>query len=354
MAERRSTRLVLAIALASSAIVGGRGMAVAQGTERESESDGEGEGESGSESGTGREAAGEGDARAEDAEGEEPSAVAEPFEIPPEEAPRPPFAREPEPLANEAVDDPVTQEILRFWGENRFFVSGVLDLGLLFLRPRFQFGYGTPHELWGGLQIDPILSSSGVGLYGGLRGEIPHLDLRIGGRYRYSFTGNFLMPLDGYDHLQYRDRTLDDASYLSLEAQLSGDIPIGSTAILLETTATYVTLVPEQTYLFEETLKLIVGPGFLWSGVIGYRIRFGDDDAFYITPQVELVHLVERDAFMVRVGLRAGIRLWPDLEVRLIAMPTIVSPDSLGASNGDTFLLGIRYLWATDAPRFGD
>jgi hypothetical protein len=283
----------------------------------------------------------------------EPSAVVAPFEIPVEDR-RPPFVRQPETPALEAADDPVPHEELRFWGvRDRAFVSGVLDVGLLFVRPRFQFGYGTPHEMWGGLQIDPIVSTSGLGLYGGLRAEIPHADFRIGGRYRYSFGNSFLQPLDGYDHLTFRDRSLPSAAYLSWEAQASFEIPIDSTAIVVEGTATYLTLAPDGDYVFEESLRVISPPGFIFGGLLGYRIRFGEDDAFYVTPQVEVIHLAERGDNVLRAGLRAGIRLWPDLEVRLIAMPAWYSPDRLGAAGGDTFLLGVRYLWATDAPRFG-
>ena len=56
------------------------------------------------------------------------------------------------------------------------------------------------------------------------------------------------------------------------------------------------------------------------------------------------------DFVNIKYRLRAGVRLWDDLELRLIAMPAIVSPDSLGAAAGDTFLLGIRYRWVTDNP----
>ncbi|MFK7986887.1 MAG: hypothetical protein AB8I08_12755 [Sandaracinaceae bacterium] len=256
-----------------------------------------------------------------------------------------------------------------FWGNPRLFVSGILDVGFLFLQPRFHAGYGVPHELWLGLELDPIISGSGIGVYGGIRGEIPYADLRIGARYRFNWTRSFLESLDGYDHIQLRDRVGPNANYLSAEAQLSFDIPIESTDLVGEITATYVVPFEEGFSIYEDTLRIIVvAPSWIWSVGIGWRFSFGPNEAFSIEPGVELTHLVGRDAalgapagaasqeapFVLRAGLRASIRMWPDLSVRLTAMPAIVSPDSLGGAGGHSFLLGIRYRWATDAPRYGD
>jgi hypothetical protein len=242
-----------------------------------------------------------------------------------------------------------------FWGRERVFVSGILDLGFLFLQPRFHVGYGVPHEMWVGAEVDPIISGSGIGVYAGVRGEIPFGDLRVGGRYRYNWTRSFLETLDGYDHLQLRDRSGPNASYLSFETQLSLDIPVESTAFVSEITATYVFPFEQGFFLYEDTLRVITStPSWVWSVSAAWRFHFGPDDAFSIQPGAELVHLVARDEFVLRVGLRAAIRMWPDLQVRLIAMPAIVSPDSLGGAGGHSFLLGLRYRWATDTPRFGD
>ena len=258
------------------------------------------------------------------------------------------------PIPHDPPADPPSQDI-PFWGEERGFISGTLDVGFLFLQPRFHFGYGVPHETWIGAEVDPIISGSGLGAYGGIRGAIPWGDLRVGARYRFNWTRSFLEALDGYDHLQLRDRTGPNANYLSLEAQLSLDIPVESTAFAAELTATYVLPFEEGYYLYEDTLRIItVAPGWVWSVAAGWRFHFGDEDAFSIEPGAEVVHLVDRDDYVLRVGLRAAIRMWPDLSVRLIAMPAVLSPDSLGGAGGHSFLLGIRYRWATDAPRFGD
>ncbi|MEQ8726059.1 MAG: hypothetical protein RID81_32515 [Sandaracinaceae bacterium] len=262
----------------------------------------------------------------------------------------------PGPVPHDPPAEPPDAEeaAIPFWGEERGFISGTLDLGFLFLQPRFHAGYGVPHETWLGLEIDPIISGSGLGAYGGLRGAVPWGDLRVGARYRFNWTRSFLEALDGYDHLQLRDRTGPNANYVSLESQLSLDVPVESTAFAAEVTVTYVLPFEEGYYLYEDTLRVItVSPGWVWSVAAGWRFHFGDDDAFSIEPGAEVVHLVERDDFVLRVGLRAAIRMWPDLSVRMIAMPAVLSPDSLGGAGGHSFLLGIRYRWATDAPRFG-
>ncbi len=239
-----------------------------------------------------------------------------------------------------------------FFGLPRWHIAGRVDLGFLFLRPVFLFGYGTPHETYVAFEIDPLIAGRGVGVYSGFRAELPFTELRAGARYFFTFTRSFLRALDTFDHLQIRDRSGPGAAYLSLEAQLELSIPIGPISIDSETTATYVLAETNSEYpfVFEESLMVVLEPPFVWGTSLGVAIHFGDDDAYYITPTAEIIHLVEREDIVLRVGLRAGIRMWEDLELRLIAMPAIVSPDSLGAAAGDTFLLGIRYRWVTENP----
>ncbi len=255
--------------------------------------------------------------------------------------------------AEDAVVD-LTEEALveppGFWGLPRWHLSGIVDLGFLFLRPKFYFGWGTPHDAFVSLEVDPLISGAGFGGYGGLRGEIPWGELRVGARYFFTFTRSFLYAMDSFDHLQVRDRSGPPSRYLSLEAELSFQIPIGPVEIHGEIAGTYVTLVEEGLFAYEETLRVVLDPPFVWSAALWLRVVFGDSDEFYIQPGIEVVHLVEREDFVLRVGLRAGVRMWDDLELRLFAMPALVSPDSLGAAGGDTFLLGLRYLWATDRP----
>jgi hypothetical protein len=232
----------------------------------------------------------------------------------------------------------------------------MVDLGYLFLRPRFHFGYGRPHFTWVGLEVNPLLAGNGIGAYGGLRGEVAWFELRAGARYMFAFEDAFLRPAESYDRITIQDRTTDAPSrYLSLEAQLQLDpdlFDIGDAvrvSLSTEITGTYVMLVDPGLNVFEQTLKVVVAPPWVWSVDLGFRFGFGPDKRIYVQPRVQVVHIVGRDAIVVRAGLQAGFHLWPDLEIRLIAVPAIVSPDSIGAQGGDTFLLGLRYRWATDA-----
>ncbi len=245
-----------------------------------------------------------------------------------------------------------------YWsrGEPRPFISGVIDLGFLYVRPRFHFGWGRPHSSWIGIEANPLVSGEGVGAYAGLRGEYSWLEVRVGGRYFFTFQRSFLSPRDRFTHLDIQDRSQAASRYLSLEAQLQLDPDIveinHSLRISLNTeiTGTYITLVDPGLYVFEETLKVVVEPPWLWSVDFGVRFAFGPDLSFYVQPRAEIVHLVGRNGIVLRVGLQAGVHLWPDLEIRVIAEPAILSPDDLGAVGGDTFLLGLRYRWATGMP----
>ena len=46
------------------------------------------------------------------------------------------------------------------------------------------------------------------------------------------------------------------------------------------------------------------------------------------------------------------LRLFDQLEARGTFVPVLYSKDALGADGADTFLVGIRYRWATGLKRF--
>src|SRR5436190_10279915 len=90
---------------------------------------------------------------------------------------KPPLALLPTP--EDALMDP---RMARSWATlpPRQFVATTVDVGFVYLRPRLSLGYGRPFTEWIGVDANPIASQNGLGVYGGLRLEIPHLDLRFG------------------------------------------------------------------------------------------------------------------------------------------------------------------------------
>src|SRR5947207_12964727 len=84
---------------------------------------------------------------------------------------------------------------LSYWdqGDARPFSSGRVEAGL-YLKPQMAFGYGKP--FWANATVEGYgisTTSFGAG-YGGIRGTLPFLDLRMGARYTYSYYRSFLAP----------------------------------------------------------------------------------------------------------------------------------------------------------------
>jgi hypothetical protein len=229
----------------------------------------------------------------------------------------------------------------------RWFLSTEIDTGFLYVRPRFSAGYGRPHDRWVGIDTNPIFSAEGVAGYAGLRFDLPYVNLRVGGRYWYTFRRDFLLPDDSYTVEDIELRRGPRSQFSTWEAELTTNIPIGPGNVLLELAGSRVTGVPDGYFVYEETLRVVVEPPWVWRTRIGYMLPLDPDRTIVIGPVAELVGIPKRDAIVLRAGAIARIFLSPALEARGTFLPAVASPDPLGARGGDAFLLGIRYRWAT-------
>lgn len=234
-------------------------------------------------------------------------------------------------------------------GQDRLFVASLVDVGFLFLRPRFHFGWGRPHYQWLGIEANPILSNSDLGAYAGIRGAVPYGDLRVGARWRHAFRRSFLDPQDSFDHLDVSTRAGPVSQYISFEAQLTVGVPVGPGSLLLEATGTLIHGVPEDKWVFEDTIRVVAAPPLVWGVEVGYIFKAGPQERGRLGPVVELVSIPGRDAIIVRAGIVASMKLWKGLQLRGKFVPVLSSPDALGFSGGDSFLVGVRYQWATGA-----
>ncbi len=208
-------------------------------------------------------------------------------------------------------------------------------------------GYGRPHYIWAGADVNPLVSSGGLGGYFGGRATHPNADLRLGGRYFYSFNRAFLRPLDRYDHIDVESRVGPQASYLSWEAEFTYDIPIGFGSIIGELAGTIVTGVDDGYYVFEDTINAVVAPPYVWRSRVGYAFTFGFRRALKLGLVGEVVGNPKRDALIYRAGGIISLRMSNSWQARAFAIPVISSPDALGAMGGDSFEIGIRHYWAT-------
>lgn len=235
-------------------------------------------------------------------------------------------------------------------GADRWFAAGLIDIGPLYLRPRLSAGWGRPFWRWVGVDANPLVSGEGIGAYAGARVSTPHLDVRVGGRWFSTFSRSVLEPRFSYNRLALEVRDGPVSQYLSLEAEASGNLPVGPGSILLILTGTYVALVPGDHYVYEDTLRFITKPPWIWLGRTGYELTFAARDRAKIAVVVELVGSPGRDLVVLRGGVTGSLKLGNILELRAALVPALLARDDLGAMGGQWFELGLRFRFATGVP----
>ena len=252
------------------------------------------------------------------------------------------------PVAPDAWVDP---RMARSWGTlpARTFWATTVDVGFVYARPRLSFGYGRPFTEWIGLDANPIATTNGLGVYGGGRIEIPHMDLRVGPRYFSSFSHTYLPTQASYSRLDIEGKSGAKASVLTLEAELDLSFKLGPGALLLRGSGSYVMGVPKGESVFEETLHVMVDPPLVWRGRLAYVFTFGSRDQHSLGPAIDVLDVPKRSGTAtIRVGPILRLALSRRVDVRGSFIATIVSPDSIGLVGGDFTELGLRYRWATE------
>src|SRR5262245_57142387 len=87
-----------------------------------------------------------------------------------------------------------------YWsvGKPRLFLSTRSEFGVPYAKPYVSAGYGLPHWIWTGVDVNSILTMDCFQVYGGVRAATPILDLAFGVRDTWSFSKPFLAPRDAY------------------------------------------------------------------------------------------------------------------------------------------------------------
>jgi hypothetical protein len=234
-------------------------------------------------------------------------------------------------------------------GTPRAFVATMIDFGYLYLRPRLMLGYGRPHAAWVGLEANPIVSGAGLGGYGGLRAAYGGFDLRVGARGYSAFERTYLLPEDSYERVTVASTVGDNAAYVTVEGELNGSLPLGPGELVGLGSLSYVLGVPDEQRVYEETLRVIVDPPWVWRMRGGY-VWFPIEGARHSLGVVlDVVGVPERDAVTVRTGLVLRVVISRALELRGSFVPAVLTPDGIGILGGDFGELGLRWRWATDA-----
>jgi hypothetical protein len=239
--------------------------------------------------------------------------------------------------------------VSRYWelGRPRAFFATTTEAGYAYLRPRFTLGYGQPYWHWVGLETYPLLSLNGVGHYLGLGAALPGLTLRAGGRYTYPFSRDYLRPQPNFSRLDLERVGGPKADYLALEAELTATLPVFVGSAFAVLSGYRVELAAKGYFLYEESLRQVIEPPYVWRARLGYLVGLGQGSAIRIGAAGEVIGLPGRNEVVVRAGLLGSVLINAHLEAQASFIPVLVSPDRLGLAGGDFGQLGVRYSWAT-------
>src|SRR5882672_3709041 len=123
-----------------------------------------------------------------------------------------------------------------YWsvGDPRWFVSTKSDLGTPYAKPYLSFGYGMPHWIWTGIDVNAISTLEMIQGYTGVRASTPILDLAFGVRDTLSFNKPFLPPRSTFTRDGVFDSPGAKARYLAWEGEAVAIAPLPYSAVVLD------------------------------------------------------------------------------------------------------------------------
>jgi hypothetical protein len=239
-----------------------------------------------------------------------------------------------------------------YWsvGEPRWFVSTKSDIGTPYIKPYFSAGYGLPHWIWGGVDVNSITTGEFHQVYAGVRAATPVFDLAFGFRDTWSFGKPFLAPKQSYTRSDVVDAPGSGSRYWAWEAEAVGIVPLPHSAIVADLIMVKTLDMPPGMYLYEESYRAVIAKPFyavFRTAVVARILREG---ALKVGPLFEYVFATGREHNVVRVGPAASLQITDHLEAQGTLTLAVYSPDSLGLTLGAYGVAGLRYRWATGEP----
>jgi hypothetical protein len=232
-------------------------------------------------------------------------------------------------------------------GKTRWFVSTKSDVGTLYVKPYFSFGYGLPHWLWAGLDVNAITTMEFVQGYVGARVASPVLDIAFGVRDTQSFQKPFLSPAATYSGADVLNGSSAKARYWAWEAEAIAVAPFPHSALLFDFVMVRTLDVPHGKYLYEESYRAIVNNPLFGVLRVAAVARFLGEDSLKVGCLVEDVLWTGREQGVIRVGPVAALDITDHLEALGVLTMPVSSPDTLGPLLGSYGIAGLRYRWAT-------
>ncbi|MCA9625296.1 MAG: hypothetical protein KC731_40015 [Myxococcales bacterium] len=255
----------------------------------------------------------------------------------------------PPPTGSPAVTSGVEQT-RPYWvrsGEHRPFLAAQLELGMVYYRPTLQAGWGKPHYEWFGAEGGTAVSISGTTLYGGLRGQLPNIGLRIGARYEAPFAQRLLPRQHQYDRLDLETVKTPHSRYLSWEAEVTANWPVPGGSMLMVLSGYHIDAQIEGYNIWEQNLRQVVEPPWLYRARLGYLAHVGWLGSMRVGAAAEIIGIPLRDTAAVRAGPIITVSLTHHLQAVGAIMLVARERDTFGIRGADMGQLGLVYRWAT-------
>jgi hypothetical protein len=240
-----------------------------------------------------------------------------------------------------------------YWslGKPRWFVSQRTEIGTPYAKPYVSAGYGLPHWIWTGVDVNAILTMDCLQVYSGVRATTPLLDLAFGVRDTFSFGKPYLEP-----QLRYTANILDgapgpNARYWAWEAEVVGTLPLPYAAIVGDFIAVGMLDVPDGVHVYDESYRAIVADDQFFVMRAAAVTRFLNEFALKIGVMVEHIFGTGRGEPVTRVGPAASLQLTDHLDINAVLTVAVSGPDDLGLVHGSYGVAGIRYRSATGERR---
>lgn len=232
-------------------------------------------------------------------------------------------------------------------GKPRWFVATKSDLGAPYIKPYFQFGYGLPHWIYVGVDVNEITTLEMAQVYTGVRASTPVFDIAFGYRDTQSFNKPFLAPADTFHHDDVVTSNGRRARYWAWEAEAVAIAPLPYSAIVADFILVKTLDVPNGKYVYDESYRAVVAKPLFAVLRVAAVARFLHESALKIGVLMETVFLTGRDHAVIRVGPAGAIQITDHLEALGTLSMAVYSPDSLGLALGAYGVAGLRYRWAT-------
>jgi hypothetical protein len=239
-----------------------------------------------------------------------------------------------------------------YWsdGKPRLFIATRSELGPPYIKPYVSVGYGLPHWIWTGIDVNAIVTLDMVQAYVGVRGATPVLDLAFGLRDTWSYTKPLLTPQDSFSADEVRDAPGPSLRYLAWEAEAVAIVPLPHSAVAADLIIVRTLDVPEDRAIYDESYRLIVDDPLFFNLRAGAVARLLREEAMKVGPVVEYMWGTGRGT-TVRLGAAFIIQLTDHVEASATMTLPVHSPDRLGLVLGTYAAAGLRYRTATGEKR---